>query len=161
MPGPSNKGRGGKRRTKTTLKVSATNASSPGDSTIISPATSNTVSHPAKVTTLPACQTLDEDEITRCGKPATKGYPVVERCKEHYHQYRKLYVKYKQASKIVDEMRDGDSIPTKEQIISYATLGITLEKARWVRKYLEAIRVEKTGREIHSRRFFLKGEYIH
>ncbi|KAK7462324.1 hypothetical protein VKT23_007925 [Stygiomarasmius scandens] len=31
-----------------------------------------------------------------------------------------------------------------------------LEKARWVGKYVEAIRVEKTGREIYHKRFLLK-----
>lgn len=104
------------------------------------------------------CQTLDQDEITRCNNPATDGYPHPERCKEHQSQYRKLYTKYKAAAKIVDDTKKGREIPTKGRIQEYTDLGSTLKKARWMREYLEAIRVEKMGREIHGKRFFLKSE---
>lgn len=105
------------------------------------------------------CLTVEEDEITLCGRPATEGYPRPERCKAHHGQYRIMYKKYKDASKVVDDIKRDGNLPTKEQVERYADWHIALEKSRWVRKYLEAIRVEKTGREIHQSRFFLKGEY--
>jgi hypothetical protein len=101
--------------------------------------------------------TLDEDEITRCNSPATEGYPHVERCKAHHTQYVHMYKKYKDAAKLVDEVAKGGEIPTKEQIAQYTDVSVVLEKARFLRRYIEAIRVERTGRDIHSRRFFLKG----
>jgi hypothetical protein len=105
------------------------------------------------------CRTLDEDEITRCEKPATepKGHPQAERCKYHHGQYRKLYMKYKAASKIVDDTKGGRTFPTIDKINRSTDVQSLLKEARWVRKYLDAVRVEKSGREIHSRRFFLKG----
>jgi hypothetical protein len=103
------------------------------------------------------CLTLDEDEVTRCGKPATKGHPQVERCRAHHAQYQKMYIKYKAASEIVENTKREGALPTKDQIDRSTDVHALLKKARWVRKYLNAIRVEKSGREIHSRRFFLKG----
>lgn len=105
------------------------------------------------------CLTLEEDEITRCGQLATEGYPRPERCKVHHGQYRVLYKKYKDASKVVDDVKGGAELPTKEQIGRYTDWHAALEKSRWVRTYLEAIRVEKAGRTIHQKRFFLKGEF--
>lgn len=103
--------------------------------------------------------TLDEDEMTRCDEVPTHGYPVLNRCKVHHGQYVTMYKRYKEASKIVDEMLSRNSgIPTQAQIKAYTDVHVALEKARWMRRYVEAIRVEKRGREIHSRRFFLKGE---
>ncbi|KAG8216307.1 hypothetical protein J3R82DRAFT_6373 [Butyriboletus roseoflavus] len=140
MPGPGNKrkakgdakARGG---TKETLRdIQATSA--------------DTYSLP--------CLTLEEDEITRCGQVATQGYPKPERCKVHHGQYRVMYKKYKEASKVVDDVKGSANLPTKEQIGRYTDWHAALEKSRWVRKYLEAIRVEKAGRHIHQRRFFLK-----
>ncbi|KAI9458075.1 hypothetical protein HD554DRAFT_2029732 [Boletus coccyginus] len=104
------------------------------------------------------CLTLMEDEITRCGQLATDGHPKPERCKVHHEQYRTLYKKYKDASKVVDDVKDGAELPAKDHIGRYADWHEALEKACWVRKYLEAIRVEKAGREIHQKRFFLKGK---
>ncbi|KAF8837063.1 hypothetical protein BDN67DRAFT_973484 [Paxillus ammoniavirescens] len=102
------------------------------------------------------CLTLDEDEITRCGQPATAGYPRPERCKVHHGQYRIMCKKYKDASHVVDEIKKGAELPTEGQIGCYTDYHAALEKARWVRKYLEAIRVERAGRDLHQRRFFLK-----
>ncbi|KIJ12328.1 hypothetical protein PAXINDRAFT_14806 [Paxillus involutus ATCC 200175] len=104
------------------------------------------------------CLTLDEDEIARCGQPATEGHPRPERCKVHHGQYRIMYKKYKDASHVVDEIKKGAELPTDEQIGRYADYHAALDKARWVRKYLEAIRVERAGRNLHQRRFFLKGK---
>lgn len=102
------------------------------------------------------CLTFEEDEITRCTRLPTHGSPP-ERCEVHHGQYCKMIQKYKDASKIVDEIRNGSSIPTKAEISGYADFHAALQKARWMRQYVDAIRVEKTGREIHYRRFFLKG----
>ncbi|KAG2744884.1 hypothetical protein P692DRAFT_201105309, partial [Suillus brevipes Sb2] len=55
-----------------------------------------------------------------------------------------------------DNIKSGRELPTKEQILRYTDLHFTLDKARWVRKYLESIRVERTGRNMHQKRFFLK-----
>ncbi|KAG1789732.1 uncharacterized protein HD556DRAFT_1243442 [Suillus plorans] len=101
-----------------------------------------------------SCSTLEEDETTRCDQPPTEGF---ERCEVHQAQYRTMYKKYKDASKVVDDIESGTlELPTKEQIECYTDLHLTLNKARLVRKYLESIRVERTGRGIHQRRFFLK-----
>ncbi|KAF9235400.1 hypothetical protein BU15DRAFT_32467, partial [Melanogaster broomeanus] len=102
------------------------------------------------------CFTLEEDEMTRCGRPATERYPKLERCKAHHGQHRIMYQKYKDASKVVDAVKQGGEPPTKEQINRYTDWRAALEKARWVRKYVEALRVERAGRDIHQRRFFLK-----
>ncbi|KAF8834137.1 hypothetical protein BDN67DRAFT_976199, partial [Paxillus ammoniavirescens] len=107
-------------------------------------------------TPLIQCLTLDEDEITRCGQPATAGYPRPERCKVHHGQYRIMCKKYKDASHVVNEIKKGAELPTEEQIGRYTDYHVALEKARWVRKYLEAIRVERAGRNLHQTRFFLK-----
>ncbi|KAI9458079.1 hypothetical protein HD554DRAFT_2140877 [Boletus coccyginus] len=106
----------------------------------------------------PQCLTLMKDEITRCGQPATEGRHGPRRCKVHNAQYRTLRKKYKHASKVVDNVKGGSLLPTWVQIGRYKSRLAALEKARWVRKYLEAVQVEKAGREIHQKRFFLKGE---
>jgi len=144
MPGPGNRNKG----TASRRKVTKTSAGSTADSN---------ASNKASV----LCLTLHEDEMTRCEKPATDGYPVRNRCKEHQAQYVKMYKKYKEAAKLVDDITQGGTIPTPQQIAQYTDVGITLEKARFMRNYVEAIRVERVGRDIHSRRFFLKGEYAY
>jgi arginyl-tRNA synthetase len=101
------------------------------------------------------CSTLEEDEMTRCNQPAEEDF---ERCEVHQAQYRTMCKKYKDASEVVDSIKSGRELPTKEQIQRYTDLHFTLDKASWVREYLESIRVERTGREIHQKRFFLKGE---
>ncbi|KAJ3851104.1 hypothetical protein EV368DRAFT_74789 [Lentinula lateritia] len=104
------------------------------------------------------CETLDEDEITRCGLPVEDGNI---RCKVHQTQYRKMYIKYKEAGKFVDETKSGREMPTKERITGYTDVASTLEEARWMRQYLEAIQIERTGRGLHMRRFFAKGDDGH
>ena len=106
------------------------------------------------------CHTLDEDEITRCDQPATEGYPHPERCKVHQEQYRTMYMKYKEAAKLVDEVKQSDSIPSEGQIERYVDLDKVLIKIKYVRKYIESIRIEKTGRDLHGRRFFLKSAFF-
>ena len=101
------------------------------------------------------CQALEEDEMTRCDQPATEGHPQAERCKKHQTQYRLMYKKYKDAGKIVDGLKND--IPDEEQIKQYEDVSSSLKKVRMIRKYVEAIRVERTGRQIHQSRFFLKG----
>lgn len=142
MPGPGNK-----RKSKAKASTDAKTPSVHGTSS-----THTKTSHVQ-------CFTLDEDAITRCDQPATEGHPKPERCKVHHGQYRILYKNYKDASKVVDQVKHGSELPKKEQIGRYTDWHAVLEKERWVRKYLEAIRVEKTGREIHQKRFFLKGKY--
>ncbi|KIK36601.1 hypothetical protein CY34DRAFT_94074, partial [Suillus luteus UH-Slu-Lm8-n1] len=93
--------------------------------------------------------------MTRCNQPAEEGF---ERCEVHQAQYCTLCAKYKEASEIVDNIKSGRELPTKEQIQRYTDLHLTLEEARWVREYLKSIRVERIGRTIHQNRFFLKGE---
>ena len=100
------------------------------------------------------CQALEEDEMTRCDQPATEGHLQVERCKKHQTQYRLMYQKYKDAGKIVDGLKND--IPDEEQIKQYKDVSSFLKKVRIFRNYLEAIRVERTGRQIHQSRFFLK-----
>ncbi|KAF8056631.1 hypothetical protein FPV67DRAFT_1729807 [Lyophyllum atratum] len=117
---------------------------------------------PATVITKPAdCQTLEEDEMTRCSEAATEGRFTPERCRVHQSQYRTLYKKYKEASLVVDRIEQSKTIPTKEQVDQYTDLHVVPEKTRWLREYLEAIRVERTGRDIHQRRFFLKADDGH
>lgn len=146
-------GRGKKHKNKTTANAKAKGNAKDTQNAVQSVAT------PTPADTSPhQCLTLVEDEITRCGQLATEGHPKPDRCKVHHGQYRTMYKKYKDASKIVDDIKDGGELPAKEQIGQYTDWHAALEKARWVRKYLEAIRVEKAGREIHQKRFFLKGE---
>ncbi|KAK7036699.1 hypothetical protein VNI00_011364 [Paramarasmius palmivorus] len=108
-------------------------------------------------TTPSVCQTLDEDEITRCTQPATHGNPTPNRCESHHRQYCTLTGAYKDASRTVDEILGPKNVlPTLSEVSRYNDYHSALEKARWVRRYVEAIREEKIGREIHHRRFFLK-----
>ena len=97
---------------------------------------SNVAPKPSKV----QCLTLEEDEKTQ---PPTHGSPP-ERCETHHGQYCKMTKRYNDASKI----RKGSIIPTKAEISGYADFHSALQKARWIRQYVEAIRVEKIGREI-------------
>jgi len=56
--------------------------------------------------------------------------------------------------------KHGAELPTEEEIGQYTDWHVVLEKVSWVCDYLEAIRVEKSGREIHQKRLFLEGEYL-
>lgn len=145
MPGPGNK-------SKPKAKSKAPNipkVSKPGDTSDTGPKAST---QPVKM-----CLTLEVDEMTRCNLPASHGQHR-ERCRKHHAQYIDMYKKYKESAKVVDQIRLGASIPTKEEIDRYMEVKRALDKAREVRRYVEAIRVEKTGRDIHGRRFFLKSE---
>lgn len=107
------------------------------------------------------CMALNDDEDeTRCTQPPTDGPLNQARCRIHHGQYCKLTKRYKDASKVVDEIWTGRTLPTKAGIETYQDYRSTLDEARIMRRYLEAIRVEKRGREIHHRRFFLKGEQL-
>jgi len=144
MPGPGNKKNKSKQQRPQPIAAQSNTPKSPDPPK-------------AKPRSIIACQTLDEDEITRCGQPATEGYPTPERCRVHYAQYRTMYKKYKDASKVVDQIKQGGEIPGKDAIDRYTNVSQLLEKSRLVKEYVEAIRIERTGRVIHSKRFFLKG----
>ncbi|KAJ6617713.1 hypothetical protein B0H10DRAFT_2176390 [Mycena sp. CBHHK59/15] len=101
------------------------------------------------------CSTLLDDEMTRCPETPTHGRPV-ERCRVHHEQYLTMTKKYKEAQLIVDETLAGSLLPTKDEVLAYTSVPIILEKARLVKKYVNAIREERMGREIHHTRFFLK-----
>ncbi|KAJ6541632.1 hypothetical protein B0H19DRAFT_1212808 [Mycena capillaripes] len=101
------------------------------------------------------CTTLLEDEMTRCSETPTHGNPI-ERCLVHYQQYRTVTQRYKEAQKFVDETLAGALIPTKEELRAYTSVPTILQKARLMKKYVNAIREERTGRDIHHKRFFLK-----
>ncbi|KAJ7674352.1 hypothetical protein B0H17DRAFT_1161752 [Mycena rosella] len=100
------------------------------------------------------CSTLLEDE-TRCAEVPTHGYPI-ERCRVHHEQYRTMTKRYKEAQKFVDDTLAGALIPSKEDVLTYTSIPTIMEKARLLKKYVIAIREERTGREIHHNRFFLK-----
>ncbi|KAF8429445.1 hypothetical protein L210DRAFT_3508516 [Boletus edulis BED1] len=123
MPGPGNK-----RKAKAPAKAKAGggNTKEETQSATTSGAKSHTNTSPTK------CLTLEEDEVTRCGHTATEGYPKPDRCKVHHGQYRTLYKKYKDASKVVDDVKNGAELPTKEHIGRYTDWHASLEKARWV-----------------------------
>ena len=102
------------------------------------------------------CLTLEEDEITRCGEPLTRG----QRCKVHQAQYRATYFDYKEASRRADDLRRTDSIPTKRVIEGYRDYDLILTKIEHVYEYRELVQTERIGRDIHGRRFFLKRVFV-
>lgn len=65
--------------------------------------------------------------------------------------------RYKDAQNFVDETLAGSLIPTKADVLACESIPIILEKARLLKKYVNAIREERMGRDIHHKRFFLKG----
>jgi len=71
-----------------------------------------------------------------------------------------MYCKYKNAAKHVDEVKQSGTIPTTHEIELYVELDAVLNKVKFVRKYIEAIRVERTGRRIHGSRFFLTSAFV-
>ncbi|KAJ7067304.1 hypothetical protein C8F01DRAFT_1051765 [Mycena amicta] len=103
----------------------------------------------------PTCLTLLEDEVTRCGEPA-----VGDRFPVHAGQYRKMTASYKAAQKFVDSTFDA-ALPTKDAVSAETSIPILLDHARMVKKYVNAIREERTGRDIHHKRFFLKVDEGH
>ncbi|KAJ7018731.1 hypothetical protein C8F04DRAFT_1198586 [Mycena alexandri] len=101
------------------------------------------------------CSTLLDDEMTRCTEIPTHGNPL-QRCHMHHEQYRTMTKRYKEAQKFVDETFAGALIPSKEDVQNYTSIPKILEQARLVKKYVNAIREERAGRDIHHKRFFLK-----
>ncbi|KAJ7648957.1 hypothetical protein DFH06DRAFT_1208618 [Mycena polygramma] len=106
------------------------------------------------------CTTLLEDGMTRCSETPTHGKPI-ERCRVHHKQYQTMTGRYKEAQKFVDETLAGAAIPSKEDVQGYTSITTVLEKARLMKKYVNAIREERTGRDIHHHRFFLKVDSGH
>ncbi|KAG9311911.1 hypothetical protein JVU11DRAFT_8172 [Chiua virens] len=102
------------------------------------------------------CLTLKKGQSTRCDQLATEGHTYPNRCKVHHGQFRILCEKYKNAQEVVDALKQEANLPTKEQMSRYTDWRAALEKAQWVRKYLEALRVERRGLEIHEQRFLLR-----
>ncbi|KIJ61755.1 hypothetical protein HYDPIDRAFT_137335 [Hydnomerulius pinastri MD-312] len=107
----------------------------------------------------PMCLTLEEDGLTRCHRPIAEGGQ--ERCELHDSQYRKMYQKYKDASALVDEVKLKDELPTKQEISRNTDLRSIDHTTRWIRTYVEAIRVEIACRNLEQRRFFLKADVNH
>jgi transcriptional accessory protein Tex/SPT6 len=93
--------------------------------------------------------------MTHCTEIPTHGNPL-ERCHIHHEQYRTMTKRYKEAQKFVDETFAGALIPSKEDVQNYTSIPTILEQARLVKKYVNAIREERAGRDIHHKRFFLK-----
>ncbi|KAI6104885.1 hypothetical protein EDD16DRAFT_1492213 [Pisolithus croceorrhizus] len=104
------------------------------------------------------CLTLEVDEETQCWRAAMQGHPVATRCDIHHGQFRILYKRYTDASKMVDKMKWDRQFPARGQIMGYTDWRTALEKGRWMRQYIDAIRVETEGRHLHARRFGLEGE---
>ncbi|KAJ7040005.1 hypothetical protein C8F04DRAFT_948977, partial [Mycena alexandri] len=77
-------------------------------------------------------------------------------CHMHREQYRTMTKRYKEAQKFVDETFAGALIPSKEDVQNYTSIPTIVEQARLVKKYVNAIREERAGRDIHHKRFFLK-----
>ncbi|KAJ7192654.1 hypothetical protein GGX14DRAFT_594242 [Mycena pura] len=95
--------------------------------------------------------------MTRCSETPTHGTPI-ERCRAHHEQYCAMTKGYKEAQKFVDDTFNDALIPTQEDIASYtsvSTISTILEKAQMMKKYVNAIREEMAGRDVHHRRFFL------
>jgi hypothetical protein len=117
-------------------------------------------SNQPKPTSQSVCSTLEEDEMTRCTLPPTDGHPTPNRCKQHHNRYRLLCKKYKDAQGKVDQVKNSGELPTDAEIKAYTDRAAVMAKLKWVSDYVEAIRVERTGRDLHSRRFFLKGRLL-
>ncbi|KAJ7575597.1 hypothetical protein C8J56DRAFT_974927 [Mycena floridula] len=103
------------------------------------------------------CTTLleDDDLETRCSNIPTHGTPV-ERCSVHHKQYMDTTKKYKSAQRFVDETFSASSLPTKDDVAGSTDVHVLWEKARLLKRYIKAIREERTGRELHHKRFIVK-----
>ena len=152
MPGPKNKKKGGGKP-----KPPATQSVVQPTAAPIAPVTQSPVPHSQTRASANLCKTLDEEGITRCGQPATAGYPKPEWCKVHHGQYKVLYKKYKAAAERVDKVRNGNELPTDKDIEQYVNRKVAMDKLKWIQSFINAIREERTGREIHNKQFFLKG----
>ncbi|KIO10499.1 hypothetical protein M404DRAFT_13717 [Pisolithus tinctorius Marx 270] len=135
MPGPRNKVKG-----KSKTKKDRPQPQIASESQTVTPE-----AEPAQ------CLTFQVDEETLCWRPATQGYPP--RCDVHRGQFQILYKRYADASKEVDQIKWGRQLPASEQIRRYTDWSTVLEKARLVRQYIDAIRIETEGSLLHARRF--------
>jgi hypothetical protein len=98
--------------------------------------------------------------MTRCGERATSGRPGERRCKVHHSQYVAMYKKYKAAGEKVDTIKQSGQFPSANEIKAMKDRSEVIQKLKWLTSYVEAIRIERYGRKIHSNRFFLKGVCI-
>ena len=62
-----------------------------------------------------------------------------------------LCKKYKDAQRKVDQIENSGDLPDDAKINGYTDFTVVLAKLKWVSKYVEAIRVERTGRQNASR----------
>ncbi|KAI0046038.1 hypothetical protein FA95DRAFT_1607254 [Auriscalpium vulgare] len=85
----------------------------------------------------------------------TKGKPWERRCDVHYKEYVEMTKAYKDASDAVDAL-DVQGLLEDTRILESDDYDALKKTARRIQGYVEAIRVEKKGREIHHERFFLK-----
>ncbi|KAF6753662.1 hypothetical protein DFP72DRAFT_1010447 [Ephemerocybe angulata] len=105
------------------------------------------------------CSTLEEDQITRCTRNATFGQPEQpDRCWEHFNEHYLHYTKYKDAQKKAARLIGGREMLTDGEIAKCMSREEVIRNMAWVSKYVKAIGIEKTEREIHSKRFFLEVE---
>lgn len=116
---------------------------------------------PSQQPAAPLCNTLQEDERTRCGRPATSGCPDTDRCREHHTQYRLHYRKYKEAQEEAERVRGGRAMPTVDEMEGCTSKAEAIQKMEWVWRYTKAIIVERTERVSHSKRFFLESDFGH
>jgi len=92
-------------------------------------------------------------EMTRCDQPATKATtPKRERCKKHQAQVSHSVQKWNSgtAAEIFDELKNN--IPDQGQIDQW-------KESSYDSQVCRSYQVEGTGRQIHQRRFFLKGAF--
>lgn len=160
MPGPGNKNR--RKKTGKGGEVKSL-PSHRGEDIATSPIAAAAATIPPTPPSTPKiqCYTLLEDEMTRCGEPATSGRPGERRCKVHHAQYITMCKKYKAASHTVDEIKNSGQFPSSSEILAMKDRSEVLRKLKWLDSYVEAIRVERYGRKIHSGRFFLKMDTGH
>ncbi|KAH6918078.1 hypothetical protein BKA70DRAFT_7862 [Coprinopsis sp. MPI-PUGE-AT-0042] len=161
MPGPGAKnrnkktGKGGK-GTNNAKQSLATPSPQSHPAASASAPTKATISGPG-----PPCYTLLEDEMTRCGEVATVGRHDERRCKMHHSQYITMYKKYKSAGEKVDSIKNAGHFPNLTEIRKMKDRSEVIQKLKWLASYVEAIRIERYGRKIHSGRFFLKADAGH
>lgn len=76
-------------------------------------------SHTAPEAEPSQCLTLEVDEETQCWRAAMQGYPTATRCDIHHGQFRILYRRYTDASKMVDKMNWDRQFPAHGQIMGH------------------------------------------
>ncbi|KAI0756079.1 hypothetical protein C8Q80DRAFT_1091513 [Daedaleopsis nitida] len=99
------------------------------------------------------CQALEPDGKTRCSRtPLQKRY----HCAIHHEQYRTLTRRYKEAQATVDGL-EGIPRLTEKAIADINDVKELQAQYKRMHTLQDAVRVEKAGREVHHKRFFLKG----